>query len=245
MLNPKSIFSLTLSFLMFGSLVIADSAPATAEEIMGRVRAAFPEGPLKLNAQMLTKTPSGKIEATYLIEIVYASTNETLSVSIKLSDAFGTPLEKVTAENIGSGASQYRYFNGEELDPAQMPPLDSQIADTDFVWQDLALSFLWWPNGAIAGMDSLKGRQCHIVDIPAPSTSDSRIRGTRLWIDAQMFVLLRAKFYDAENELSRRFDVKSFAKTDDLWMVKDIDIRTYPSRHRTVLRVRDVENISN
>jgi len=36
-------------------------------------------------------------------------------------------------------------------------------------------------------------------------------------------------------------EIKSFKKIEGLWTIQDIDVESFPSRHKTLLRVRDVE----
>ena len=38
----------------------------------------------------------------------------------------------------------------------------------------------------------------------------------------------------------RLVEVKSFKKVRDLWLIQNLDVQTFPGRHRTSLRVRQV-----
>ena len=62
----------------------------------------------------------------------------------------------------------------------------------------------------------------------------------RLWIEAKVHVLLQAEAYDARQQRLRALRIKSFKKIKDLWMIEDLEVQTYPSRHRTLLRVQAV-----
>ena len=122
-----------------------------------------------------------------------------------------------------------------------MPILTQPIDDLDFSWADLSLSFLWWPGAQIFGMEKRCGRLCYVIDIPAPDESTNTYAGVRVWIDPEVNMLLQAEGYDQEKERIRKLQVKSLAKVDDLWTIKNVDVTTYPTRHKTTLRVQDVE----
>lgn len=219
----------------------ASRAEMAADKVLSNLHAAMPRGPIALDAELRTQTRGGEKIATYNIELIYAHTNDAFAVEMTLYDNFGGLLERIALKDIGTSDPVYKYWQGAELEPADMPALSESIGATDFRWTDLTLSFLWWTGGKLTGSDSMKGRQCYIVELPAPADTAAAARA-ELWIDSEMFALLRAKFYDAEGDLIKRFDVKSFAKTGDLWMVKDVDMRSYPSRRRTTLRVRNVDD---
>ena len=53
-------------------------------------------------------------------------------------------------------------------------------------------------------------------------------------------MLLQAEGYSEDGNLVRRLWVKGFKKINERWMIKDMEIQSYPYRHRTRLRVREV-----
>jgi len=61
-----------------------------------------------------------------------------------------------------------------------------------------------------------------------------------LWIDEKLRVVLQAEGYDSGGKLVRRFWINSFKKIDDKWMLKDMEVESFLSTHRTRLRVREV-----
>ena len=63
----------------------------------------------------------------------------------------------------------------------------------------------------------------------------------RLWIDDEAKALLRAEFRDADGERIKRMDVLSFKKVDEMFTLQDIEVKRYPERTSTVLRVDHVE----
>ena len=121
--------------------------------------------------------------------------------------------------------------------------LDSRIESTDLTWADLSLSFLWWRGGEIVGTDRAKGRDCYLVDLPAPAwqPTTSGYHHVRLWIDQSLHMLLRAEGFDADNQPLRSLWVRSLKKTDGRWMIKDMEVQAYPPVQRTRLRIHTVK----
>ena len=103
----------------------------------------------------------------------------------------------------------------------------------------LTLSFRWWPGGRVTGEEDIRGRPCHVVEVPAPAGPPGQYAAVRLWIDGQLHMLLQAEGLDAGGKQVRILWVKSFKKINDRWMLKDLEIQSSPL-HRTKLVVREV-----
>ncbi|MCX6998426.1 MAG: outer membrane lipoprotein-sorting protein [Kiritimatiellaeota bacterium] len=73
-----------------------------------------------------------------------------------------------------------------------------------------------------------------------PAGTAAPCAAIRLWIEAQVRVLLQAETCDVRGQRLRALRVKSFKKIQDLWMIQDLEVETYPARHRTLLRVQEV-----
>ena len=116
------------------------------------------------------------------------------------------------------------------------------IEGTDISWMDLSLSFLWWPHARTVGGDEVRGRDCVVLDVPAPGADYAGIAGVRLWIDPKIPVMLRAVSYGLDGLASREVEVKAFKKINDRWVIQVIEVESQPSGHKTILRVRDVQD---
>ena len=130
----------------------------------------------------------------------------------------------------GSGDAGLKKYDGD---------ISVGIQETDVSWMDLSLDFLWWRNARHAGKEALRGRNCYIIEVDAPAGTASRYTRVRLWIDDVLFMLMQARAYSSDGEVIRELWVKSFKKIGDKWMIKDIEIQSYPSVHRTKLAVDD------
>jgi hypothetical protein len=139
------------------------------------------------------------------------------------------------------------YQANEDETPSELP-LHTRIQETDISWADLTLAFLWWPNSRVVGDDTVRGRECLVLDIPAPERAPTSVdeinsmpyTSVRLWVDREMLMLLQAEGRDSEGDPMRKLWVKSLKKIDGQWMIKDMEIQSFPPIHRTRLRIREV-----
>ena len=129
---------------------------------------------------------------------------------------------------------------GYQSENALLALLDSPLAGLDINWLDLSLSYLWWPNGRTIGTEHVKGRLCYVLDLPVPRDVSALCSTVRIWIEAKVHVLLQAEDLDAKQQRLRLLRIKSFKKIKDLWLIEDLEVQAYPSRHRTLLRVQEV-----
>jgi ATP-dependent Lon protease len=190
------------------------------------------------NRRHLTEVPPGRFQ----VEMLLDWNMDPPGARYTLRDGFGATLSHLSLSWPEGGPADYRYFTGTPLQAAPLPNLAEPIEGTDLAWMDLSLAFLWWPDGVTRGTEEVKGRECYVLDIPAPAGDFAGCSGVRVWIDPRISILLRAEAYGMEDQKLRRLEVKSFRKINDRWFIKDIEVQSYPSRHKTILRVRDVQD---
>ncbi len=223
----------------------ADNLPPAAE-LMQRVRAAMPDQPLHLRAQIQSRGEDDAADRSWNADITLAWRAAEPWAAYTLQDAFGVTLEKFTVRWLASGGPLVEYQKGDPPQAAALPDLAAAIPGMDFSWADLSMSFLWWPAGRTLGVEDIKSRPCYIVELPAPAGAAEQLYGSmRLWIDPKVGALLQAEGYDRDGRLLRRMEVKSFKKVNDLFTFQDVLIRSFPSRHKTMLRVRDLELLAD
>lgn len=116
------------------------------------------------------------------------------------------------------------------------------VRDTDLTWLDLSLDFLWWPN-AVYEPDypekEFLGRECFVV-LVKPAKPIRGLSGVRLWIDTKMHFLMKAEHLDAKGVPARRMWVQKVKKMDDRWMIRDMEVETIDTNHRTRLLIDDL-----
>lgn len=214
----------------------------SASSILAGVAGALPDIPLLVNAELQSKTKDGKLERRFQVEMLLDWNMDPPGARYTLRDGFGATLSHLSLSWPEGGPADYRYFTGTPLQAAPLPNLAEPIEGTDIAWMDLSLAFLWWPDGVTRGTEEVKGRECYVLDIPAPTGEFAGCSGVRVWIDPRISILLRAEAYGMEDQKLRRLEIKSFRKINDRWFIKDIEVQSYPSRHKTILRVRDVQD---
>ncbi len=239
-----SLFSRLLIVLMLAAVVspAAEESYPDARDLVAGVLASLPDIPVQVTAQLQSRNEDGDIEKTLNAEMRLDWRGAVPSAKYSIRDAFGANLEGLIISWQADGTAQFRYFRGDPLVIASLPNLSAPICDTDICWIDLTLSYLWWPGGKTVGSESIRGRFCYIVDIPAPPRKSGTYAGVRLWIDPQLHILLKAESYDSGQNPLRRLEVKSFKKVKDLWLIQNIDIQTLATGHKTVLRVTKADS---
>jgi hypothetical protein len=212
---------------------------------MAAVRMQLPREPIVLSGELIVRKRRGVVvsKCAFTIELEWGS--QPPRAQYTLHSLLGTDLEQLTVIRRPGGDAQLAYATGDPLAPAPIPDLLSPIQKTDLTWTDLTLSFLWWKGGTVRGMEKIRSFNCYVVDVPAPGDKPGPYTHARLWIDRKALVLLQAEGWH-DKQLVRRLWVKSVkqiknaAGTDRRWMIKDMEIQSFPSHQRTKLRVRDV-----
>jgi hypothetical protein len=212
-----------------------------AQELLSAVLAGLPDTPIRITAQLQCKSRSGEREKTLNAEMNLDWGGRPPSARYTLRDAFGGNVAGLDIAWRGDGRREFRYFSGASLVVASLSSLDLPIEGTDISWMDLSLSYLWWRGGRTVGAEKIKGRFCYILDLPAPASEAGACAGVRLWVDPEIRILLQAASYGRQGQALRLLEVKSFRKIRNTWVIQNIDVQSFPARHKTSLRVREAE----
>ena len=208
--------------------------------LLQEVVAGLPKDPLQIKARLEARNRLDDLDKVRLAAMSLDWRGGAIQAEYTICDAFGGKLARLEVRRTPGGALVYAGFQGPELKPVEHINLGRPLEDTDINWLDLSLAFLWWPGARTTGTEHVKGRRCYVVEVPVPVGTDAQCATVRLWIEAQVRVLLQAEALDAGRQRVRALRVKSFKKIQDLWMLQDLEVETYPSRHRTLLRVQEV-----
>ena len=231
----------TFWFLVVLCLTSARGEEPKAQEILARVRAALPDAPMDVQARYQSKARRGGIEAEGRVDIHTEWGGFPPSARYVLRDLFGEEQQRFEISWDTAGTASFVLSTGNPPVAVEQSDPTAQVGGMDFSWADLSFSFLWWKDARLSGMEKKKGRLCHVVDVIAPAPENGEYAGMRLWIDPEIGLLLQAEGYNRSNERIRRMEIKSFKKIEGLWTIQDIDVESFPSRHKTLLRVSDVE----
>lgn len=224
-----------------------EGATPNADAILAAVVARLPQEPLSISGELIARKARGVVLHAYRFEMDLNWGAIPALAHYTIDDAFGSTLEQFTLIRQADGRLEFRYAAGDPPLDQPAPPMDRRIQSTDLSWTDLTLAFLWWPGGQVVGEDSIRGRACRIIEVPAPpgaaTTADAAnppYAKVRIWVDAELFLLLQAEAFDAKNVRVRRLWVRSIKKQNERWMIKDLEVQAYPPVQRTRLHVRDV-----
>lgn len=219
----------------------SDNAPIYpfAQELLDTVTANLPSVPVLVKAQIQSRDAGGEIERSFGADMRLDWHGRPPSAKYTIRDAFGDTLEGLNIVWRETGPREFRYFEGDPPVAAKLKNPYSEIQGTDISWTDLSLSYLWWRGGKTVGAENIKGRYCYIVDLRAPADEAGEYAGVRLWIDPQIRILLQAAAYDAEGQLVKMLEVKSFKKIRGVWIIQNLDVQSFPVRHKTTLRVKE------
>lgn len=220
--------------LLGSARLVQGAADAEAQAVRAELLRRLPAEALRIRA--VAKTLPEKRQRW--VDMTLNWGEEPPHARYTLRDAFGSPRAALRVERGGDEGPVFRYYEGDPLIGAPLPDLDAPVDGMVFSWNDLSLSFLWWPDVRSVGTDEVKGRACWVIDCIAPE--GATFPRVRVWIDEKAFILLRAVALDAGGAEQKRLDVKSFKKIDDVWTIKDIDIRLPSGDRYTRLRVFDV-----
>lgn len=230
-------------FMFAIALAVATGQPTMPEArtLLNDVILALPDIPLRVTGELSARSRGNAPDIRKGVEMLLDWQADPPTARYTLRDAFGGPLSHLAITWTQPRTPDYRYFEGYPLRAAPLPDLVAPIPGTDISWMDLSLSFLWWPNAQTVGREDVRGQSCWVVDIPAPDAF-AGCAGVRLWISPRINIMLKAEAYDPNNKPMRRFEVKSFKRINNRWVIKDIELTSLPARTRTVLRVRNVED---
>jgi hypothetical protein len=120
--------------------------------------------------------------------------------------------------------------------------LNQKIRGTGVSYEDLALKFLYWPDGRVLGQENVRTRNCWKLQLGAPSR-ESQYSNILLWIDKASGALMRMEGYDWKSQLAKRFEVVSAQKIDNRWFLKQMRVEelqpgTNKVRSRTYLEIK-------
>jgi outer membrane lipoprotein-sorting protein len=217
------------TFVISLALIISTSAvpPPSAKEILESVRMLETRQQLDLAGQLRqndTVIPFHISQNGPLIRYSFTDPDEVLE--LRLSES-GSRLDLVTDE----GAQKF-------------PPekLGEKVHGAGVTYEDLALKFLYWPDGRVLGDETVHARSCWKLQLTAPSR-DSQYANVFLWVDKKSGALMRMEGYDASGRLVKRFEVVSTQKIDNRWFLKQMRVEemqpgTNKVQSRTYLEIK-------
>ncbi len=111
------------------------------------------------------------------------------------------------------------------------PLMSERIQGSDVTWLDVTFDYLRWGRAVFIGSDKVKGRECDMIDVFPPSGTVG-FEKVRLWADHSQRVVMKAAQYAGGKQV-RTMWVRAVQKLDDKWVLRDLEVETIGSGHRT------------
>src|SRR5437870_4623097 len=137
----------------FALSIHGESAPS-AKEILATVRMQQTQQQIDLQGQLRQNeivVPFQLIQSGPIVRYIFSNADEALQLQLGEKDS---RLDEISRGGV------------EKIAPAQV---DRKIRGTDVTYEDISLKFLYWPNAEVLGADSIRGRNCWILQLRAPS----------------------------------------------------------------------------
>lgn len=146
--------------------------------------------------------------------------------------------ETIHAVRHTDGSLLLSRFVGAGQSPAPTPPLNARVMGTDLTWLDVSLDFIWWRNPRVIGQEKVKDRLCDILEVEPPRPIPGCAKA-RMWIDRGQRVVMQAAQVDEKGDEVRKMWVRAVQKINGRWVLRDIEVETAGSGHRTRLHIDD------
>ena len=212
---------------VLGAATFSAAAPPSAQEILESVRLRQAQQELELQGQLREEAkivPFRLTQTGPIVRYTFSKPEEALQLRFGDNDS---KLEEVTTEGV------------EKIAPAQF---DHKVRGTAVTYEDLALKFLYWPNGRVMGDDSIQLQDCWKLELKAPNRQ-SQYSNVRLWVAKESGALMKLEGYDWSGQLAKRFTVVSGQKIEGRWFLKQMRIEEFDPgtgkvRSRTYLEIK-------
>ena len=213
--------ALTLTLSLTLAHQLAAEPPLSARDILASVRMQQSMQQLDLQGQLR--------EDNVVIPCLLIQTGPVIRYS------FENPVE-VLQLRLGENSSRLDVVSDTTSKRVPASKLNQKIRGTGVTYEDLALKFLYWPDGVVLGEETVRTRRCWKLQLRAPS-HDSQYSNVLLWIDKGSGALMRLEGYDWKGQLAKRFEVISAQKIDNRWFLKQMRIEELqPGANNVVAR---------
>ncbi len=113
--------------------------------------------------------------------------------------------------------------------------ITAPIMDTDLTYEDLAMSFLYWPNGTVVGEESLGiGRDAWKVQLVNPKAV-GRYKTVEVWVHKKSGALMQIYGYQADGKCIKIFKVTEIMRVGGgEYSLKTMKVQSYGEDGRTI-----------
>jgi hypothetical protein len=107
--------------------------------------------------------------------------------------------------------------------------LGEPIQGTDLSYEDLAMRFLYWPNGQVQGAEKIKGQDCWKVRLQNPKPGSGRYALVYVWVHKKAGALMQAVGYNGQNPAKalKRFQVTDIMKVGNAYTLRTMRVDSF------------------
>lgn len=211
---------------------IADREQAGAE-LVKRVLTMGPRENSQFNGVLKIRAEDKRITEIPVTSQILAGGQTWQSTYI--AKTAGGPEETLTIVHAPDKANEYLYSKGKDGgqrlsgDQANIP-----FAGSDFWLTDLGLEFLHWPKQKLVKVEMRHNRWCTVIE-SINVKGKTGYAQVLAWLDKESGGPIMAEGYDRSGRRIKEFSIKSLAKVEGEWQLKEMEIRSTKAGTRTRL----------
>ncbi len=197
-----------IGLLLLCALTPVAAAAPSAKEILSSARQQVAQQEVELNGQLRENATIVPFRLTQMGPVIrYTFSNPQESLVLRLGET-DSRLEEITREGVDKiGGSEF----------------DQKVRGTAITYEDLALKFIYWPDGRVLGEDYINTRRVWKLELRPPGR-ESQYSRVFLWCEQKSGALMRMEGFDWNGKLVRRFQVVSVQKIEGRYFLKSMRI---------------------
>lgn len=130
----------------------------------------------------------------------------------------------------------YDLFEGEgdQIRRFDRKKISEPVLGTDLSYEDLAMSFLYWPNGQVLGEENLGiGRDSYRVRLVNPRAA-GRYKTVDVWVHKKSGALMKVNGYQADGKCVKQFEVTRIMRVGGgEYSLKKMKVQSFDQKGRT------------
>lgn len=134
---------------------------------------------------------------------------------------------------LNEDSQQLRELVGGRSNPFPPAKISAPIANTDVSYEDLALTFLYWPNPRIIQEEKIEGQLCWRLHVENPQAS-GRYRQVSVWVSKKQRALMRVVGYGPrpDSVAIKQFEITKVMKANGVYTVKTMKVSSFGKDRR-------------
>jgi len=196
-----------------------------AHDILQQIQLHLPQQPIIFNGTIQRRTEKG-----------FKRFSEPIQTTLRLGD-----IPAKAHYRIGEVTLDVKWEDNEPVYVFSDISLKShhEIGDSGMSWNDLSLSFLWWPDATLIGSTRKINRDAWLLEIPVPNHTDRIL----VWAEKEMKMLLEAQRINSSGKRLQTLRIKRLSKIDNFWFAKQIELYHHRNRERTIVYIDEYKRL--